>query len=276
MADRSERRVALVTGGGTGLGRAISLRFAEAGMDVAVNYSRSAAEAAETVEAARARGARAEAYRADVAKENQVAAMIEGVVKTFGRLDVVVSNAGVTTFCSFEDLDGVSEADWDSIIGVNVKGAWFCARYAAPHLRARGAGHLVTISSTAGLITFGSSIPYCVSKAALIHLTRCLAKALAPVRGGGDPWLRRPQRVATRPHGRGRGPAGAHPGQRNLLDRAGVRHRRWPHPHPLRGGGQSALSVSCQRVIASRKVATTMTWTAVHQAQRAPTWTIST
>jgi 3-oxoacyl-[acyl-carrier protein] reductase len=180
MADRSERRVALVTGGGTGLGRAISLRFAEAGMDVAVNYSRSAAEAAETVEAARARGARAEAYRADVAKENQVAAMIEGVVKTFGRLDVVVSNAGVTTFCSFEDLDGVSEADWDSIIGVNVKGAWFCARYAAPHLRARGAGHLVTISSTAGLITFGSSIPYCVSKAALIHLTRCLAKALAP------------------------------------------------------------------------------------------------
>ncbi|HZV51125.1 MAG TPA: SDR family oxidoreductase [Candidatus Dormibacteraeota bacterium] len=180
MADRSERRVALVTGGGTGLGRAISLCLAEAGMDVAVNYSRSAAEAAETVEAACALGARAEAYRADVAREDQVAAMIEGVVGAFGRLDVLVSNAGATTFCPFEDLEAVSEADWDAILGVNVKGTWFCARHAAPHLRARGAGHLITISSTAGLITFGSSIPYCVSKAALIHLTRCLARALAP------------------------------------------------------------------------------------------------
>jgi 3-oxoacyl-[acyl-carrier protein] reductase len=180
MADRSERRVALVTGGGTGLGRAISLRFAEAGMDVAVNYSRSATEAAETVEAVSALGVRAEAYRADVAREDQVGAMIEGVVRAFGRLDVLVANAGATTFCAFDDLDGVSEADWDTILGVNVKGAWFCARHAAPHLRAHGAGHLVTISSTAGLITFGSSIPYCVSKAALIHLTRCLAKALAP------------------------------------------------------------------------------------------------
>ena len=168
-----------MTGGATGLGRSIAIAMASAGSHVVINYSRSEIEATEVVKQIQSMGRRAVAVRADVSVESQVAEMIEVVIKEFGRLDFLIANAGTTVFRNLADLEGVSELDWDRIIGVNVKGAWFCAKYAAPYLKRQG-GHIITISSTAGLMAMGSSIPYCVSKAGLIHLTRLLAKALAP------------------------------------------------------------------------------------------------
>lgn len=173
-------RVALVTGGGTGLGQVVSLDLARAGMAVAINYSRSESEAETTRKMAEELGARAMIVKADVASKNQVDAMIQTVVKEFGRLDVVVANAGTTVFCPFEDLEGITEADWDRIMAVNVKGPWLLAKAAAPYLKAHGAGRFVLTTSVAGLRPRGSSLAYSVSKAAAIQLTRGLARALAP------------------------------------------------------------------------------------------------
>ncbi|MGA7987851.1 MAG: SDR family oxidoreductase [Candidatus Dormiibacterota bacterium] len=178
MAESNER-VAIVTGGGTGLGRAMAIALASDGTDVVVNFSRSEGEAAETAAVIREMGRRAKVVRADVAVEAQVASMVREAMNEFGQIDYLIINAGTTVFCDLSNLDGITESDWDRILGVNVKGAWFCAKHAAPHMKERG-GHIVTISSTAGLMTMGSSIPYCVSKAGLLHLTRMLARALAP------------------------------------------------------------------------------------------------
>jgi len=172
-------RVALVTGGGTGLGRAISLAFAAAGADVVVNYSRSEAEARQTAEEVAALGRRGVPIRADVGQSEQVKRLVAETLSTFGRLDVLVCNAASTVYVPMADLEGVSEEDWDRIMALNVKAPWLCARAAAAALReARGA--IVTISSISALRPSGSSMPYVVSKAALVHLTHCLAVALAP------------------------------------------------------------------------------------------------
>lgn len=173
-------KVALVTGGGTGLGREISLTLARAGMDIAVNYSRSAAEAEETAAAIRALGRRASTVQADVSNEDDVNAMVAAVVAQFGRVDVLVANAGTTKFAPMKNLEALNKADWERILGLNIIGTWLCARAVAPHMKRQGAGRIVTISSIAGQVVSGSSMAYAVSKAGLIHLTRCLAIALAP------------------------------------------------------------------------------------------------
>lgn len=173
-------KVAIVTGGGTGLGRAISLLLARHGVHLAVNYSRSEADAVATAQEARAFGVRAIPVRADMAVQHDIYAMAEAVEREFGRIDILIANAATTVFVPMSDLDGVDPETWDRIMNVNVKGPWLCARAVAPAMRRAGGGRIVTISSIAGLNPAGSSMPYCVSKAALIHLTRCLAAALAP------------------------------------------------------------------------------------------------
>ena len=173
-------KAALVTGGGTGIGRAIALLLARHGAAVAVNYSRSDAEAQDTVEAIEKLGGRAIKVCADVADNAAVTAMVAAVVREFGRLDVLVNNAGWTKFTEFKDLDAVDDELWDRTLGVNVKGPFFCARAAAMPMRQAGAGVVVNVSSIAGLLARGSSIPYVVSKAALNTLTRALARTLAP------------------------------------------------------------------------------------------------
>lgn len=173
-------RVALITGGGTGLGREISLELARMGMAVAVNYSRSELDAQKTVEMIHKMGGEAIAVRADVASRSDVENMIQTVIQTFNRLDVVIANAATTVFRDFEDIDGVTEEDWDRIMDVNVKGVWLTAKAAAPYLKAQGNGRIVIVTSLAGIKAIGSSLPYSVSKAAVIHLTRGLAKALGP------------------------------------------------------------------------------------------------
>jgi len=173
-------RVAIVTGGGTGIGRATALRLARSGAKaVVVNYSRSAAEAETTVKDVIALGAEAITHRSDVADESQVKALVASTVDRYGKLDVLVNNAGTTHFIAHADLDALTDAVWNDILGVNLKGTFFCCRAAAAELRKTG-GAIVNIASIAAHRASGSSIAYAVSKAAVVQLTRALALALAP------------------------------------------------------------------------------------------------
>ena len=172
--------VAIVTGGATGIGRAVCLDLARAGAGaVIVNYSRSAAEAESTAAELAAIGTEGLPFKADVADETQVKAMVDHVADHFGRIDVLVNNAGTTRHIPFSDLEAVTDEVWRAILGTNLMGPWYAARAAAPHLK-RARGSIVNIASIAGLRASGSSLPYGVSKAALTQLTRALAVALAP------------------------------------------------------------------------------------------------
>ena len=173
-------RVAIVTGGGTGIGRATALRLARSGAKaVVVNYSRSAAEAETTVKDVIALGAEAITHRSDVADESQVKALVASTVDRYGKLDVLVNNAGTTHFIAHADLDALTDAVWNNILGVNLKGTFFCCRAAAAELKKTG-GAIVNIASIAAHRASGSSIAYAVSKAGVVQLTRSLALALAP------------------------------------------------------------------------------------------------
>lgn len=173
-------KAALVTGGGTGLGKEIALQLAAKGCHVAVNYSRSAEEANETVGELKTRGVDALAVKADVSKKAEVDAMVDAVVREFGGLQVLINNAGTTVFVPMAELEGISEDDWDRVIDVNLKGSWLCARAAAPHMKQAGEGRIVLTTSISGLRAGGSSMVYAVSKAGMQMLSRCLALALAP------------------------------------------------------------------------------------------------
>ena len=175
-----EGRGALITGGGTGVGRATALDLARRGCSVAVNYSRSADEAEQTAADARALGVRALAVQADVADDAQCRSLVATAVAELGRLDALVQSAGVTVFVPHADLDKVQAQDWEHLMAVNVVGAFQCARAARGPLEAAGDGEIVNVSSVAGIAGVGSSIPYCASKAALNNLTLTLARALAP------------------------------------------------------------------------------------------------
>jgi 3-oxoacyl-[acyl-carrier protein] reductase len=177
---RSETKVALVTGGGTGVGRSTSLQLAERGFAVAINYSRSQADADATVAAVKDQGARAIAVACDVSDDAQVHAMIERCREEFGRLDVLVNNAGTTYFVKHTDLAAMTEDKWDRILAVNLKGPFFVSRAALPLMRAGGGGSIVNVASVAGVAGSGSSIAYAASKGGLITMTKSLAKALAP------------------------------------------------------------------------------------------------
>lgn len=176
----TSNRVALITGGGTGVGRATALALARRGYDLAINYSRSAQEAEETAAAARQHGVRAITLACDVADDGQVRQMLARCGQGLGRLDVLVNNAGTTYFVDHRDLEGLTEAMWDRILAVNLKGPYFVTRAAVPLLEASGGGAIVNVASVAGIAGSGSSIAYAASKGGLITMTRSLARALAP------------------------------------------------------------------------------------------------
>jgi 3-oxoacyl-[acyl-carrier protein] reductase len=173
------QKVALVTGSATGVGRACALRFAQLGYAVTVNFSKSEAEAIETAELIEARGVPVLLCKATVADDAQVKQMIAKTAAAFGRLDVLVNNAGMTHFVAHADLDALTDAIWDEIFQVNLKGAFYCIRSAMPLLKA-AKGNVVNVSSVAGLTGMGSSIPYAASKAALNCMTQSLARAFGP------------------------------------------------------------------------------------------------
>jgi 3-oxoacyl-[acyl-carrier protein] reductase len=176
----STRKVALVTGGGTGVGRSATLQLAQRGFDVAINYSRSQDDAERTAGEAGEHGVRAIAIACDVSDDAQVREMIEQCRREFGRLDVVVNNAGTTHFVPHTDLEQMSEDKWDRILAVNLKGPFFVSRAAIPLMKAGGGGAIVNVASVAGVGGSGSSIAYAASKGGLITLTKSLAKAFAP------------------------------------------------------------------------------------------------
>ena len=170
-------KVALVTGAAKRIGRSVALRLASEGADVAVNYRGSKGEAEEVVAEIAAMGRRAAAFRADVAKREDVTAMFAAVEKEFGRLDILVNNAGMFFPAKFEEL---TEEQWDRILDTNLKSQFLCSQAATPMLRRGGHGRIINFASLGGLLAWPAYTHYCVSKAGVIMLTRCLARALAP------------------------------------------------------------------------------------------------
>lgn len=175
-------RVALVTGGAGGIGGAVVRRLARAGLSgVAINYRRSAGEAQALASEIELGGVTAAALQADLQSDEQVRRMMRSVEERFGRLDILINNAGLTHWVKLADLEGLTDAIWDEILDVNVKGSFRCARAAAVML-AQARGMIVNVSSISGVLAPStiSSLAYGTAKAALIYMTKGLAVALAP------------------------------------------------------------------------------------------------
>ncbi|WP_276731141.1 SDR family NAD(P)-dependent oxidoreductase [Bacillus sp. (in: firmicutes)] len=173
-------KIALVTGGGTGIGRAASMELAKRGAIVAVNYSRSQSEAEEAVEMIKKDGGQAFSIQADVSKNSEVRDMVQSIVKIYGTIDVLVNNASITRHIPMDDLEAATEDIWDELYAVNVKGMFFCARAVVPFMKKSKVRAIVNVGSIAGITGAGSSMPYAVSKSAVHGLTKSLAHALAP------------------------------------------------------------------------------------------------
>ncbi|MDB5407359.1 MAG: Short-chain dehydrogenase [Rhodospirillales bacterium] len=174
------RRVALVTGAATGIGRAVAVALAKAGFDVAINYSRSEDAAKETAAQAEALGATTLLYRADVSDEAGVRAMLAAIKDKFGRLDVLVNNAGTTVAVPPKDLEGLSLDDWDRVFNVNCRSVFQVTRAAVPLLKEAEKPSVINTASIVGLRPGPQPLPYAASKAAVVSLTKLLAGALGP------------------------------------------------------------------------------------------------
>jgi len=173
-------RVALVTGGGTGIGRGIAKAFGQQGLKVVVNYSRSREAAEEVVSDIRAAGGTAQAIRASVSEDSEVRAMIDQIAREFGRLDILVNNAGWSTRIPHDKLEDLTDEVWDRTFDTNLRGTFYCVRAAVPMLRKQAGAAIVNIASVAGMTGLGSSMAYAASKGAMITLTKSLARSLAP------------------------------------------------------------------------------------------------
>ncbi len=177
---RLKDRVAVVTGAGTGIGRAIAELFAGEGAAVVVNYARSREAAEEVAREIERRGGCAMAWQADVTREAQVKAMMREVEARWRRLDILVNNAGWSTRIPHHKLEDLTDEIWDRTLDTNLRGAFYCVRAAAPLLKRQEGAAIVNIASAAAFHASGSSIVYAASKAAMVSMTKSLARALAP------------------------------------------------------------------------------------------------
>jgi 3-oxoacyl-[acyl-carrier protein] reductase len=175
----TQRKVAIVTGSATGVGAATALGLARRGWDVLINYTKSEQEAREIESACRQAGADTLLLQGDVADDAACRAMAAAAVDRWKRLDGLVNNAGITTFAGSANWDALDAATFEKIMGVNVIGAFQMVRACAPHLKA-SEGAIVNVSSIAGALGIGSSVPYVASKGALNAMTLHLARVLAP------------------------------------------------------------------------------------------------
>jgi 3-oxoacyl-[acyl-carrier protein] reductase len=171
-------RVALVTGGATGLGREITLRLAAQGATVAFTFLTSESQAGETIRRAGPRSDRVHAFRADVADWPATDALVAEVERTLGPIAILINNAGITAYGS--DPSTVSQGDWERIFAVNLGGAFGSARAVIPAMTKGEGGAIVNVSSIAGITGVGSSLAYVLSKAALVTMTTVLARELGP------------------------------------------------------------------------------------------------
>lgn len=170
-------RVILVTGGARRLGRAIALALAQRGAHVVISYRRSQQDARQTLSDLRRYDAKAVAIRADVSRAHEVRRLIAKIRQRFGRLDVLVNSAAIFIRTPFPTL---TESQWDDAITVNLKGPFLCALYASRLMRRQGAGKIINLADWSGVRPYRDYLPYCVSKAGVIGLTKALAKELAP------------------------------------------------------------------------------------------------
>ncbi|HEX2916178.1 MAG TPA: 3-oxoacyl-[acyl-carrier-protein] reductase [Chloroflexia bacterium] len=172
-----EGKVAVVTGGSRGIGRAAALLLAKRGAKVVINYSKSADEANQAVAEIKAAGGEATVVQADIAQPADAQRLIDETVKTYGRLDILVNNAGVTRDTL---LMRMSENDWDTVLDTNLKGAYLCTKAAMrPLLKAKGGGRIINISSVSGQAGSGGQANYSAAKAGLIGFTKAIAREVA-------------------------------------------------------------------------------------------------
>ena len=173
-------KVAVVTGGNGGLGQRICHALAGAGCHVAVVYAKSKAEAEGVARDLQQHQVSAATFACDVTSREDVARLVDDVMKRFGRLDILINDAAYNKAIPFTDLDALTYEEWTKIIDINLTGPMLLTKAVGPVMKRQGWGRIVNISSVAGLGPTGSSIAYAVSKAGLIHLTKCMAVALAP------------------------------------------------------------------------------------------------
>lgn len=176
----SNKPAALVTGAATGIGRSAAIALAKNGYDVVVNFSRSEDAAKITANEAEAAGARTLLYRADVSDDTRVRAMLAATEKEFGRLDVLINNAGTTVDVEPKNFDDMTVEAWNRVFAVNVLGLFLVTRAATPLLKKSPNGCIVNTCSIAGLRPSAQPLPYAASKAAVANLTKTLANALGP------------------------------------------------------------------------------------------------
>jgi len=176
----SNKPAALVTGAATGIGRSAAIALAKHGYDVVVNYSRSEDAAKFTAREAEAAGARTLLYRADVSDDASVRAMLAAAEKEFGRLDVLINNAGTTADVEPKNFEEMTVDAWNRVFSVNVLGLFLVTRAATPLLKKSPNGCIVNTCSIAGLRPSAQPLPYAASKAAVANLTKTLANALGP------------------------------------------------------------------------------------------------
>lgn len=168
---RLEHKVALITGAGSGIGRAMAFLFAQEGARVIV-ADRDRSGGGDTVAAIHQRGGEALFVQGDVTREADAKRIVEAAVTAYGRLDILVNNAGVELGGTVVD---VTEDDWDRLMAVNLRGVFLCSKYAIPAMQARGAGVILNIASTLGLVGGHDCAAYCASKGAVVALTRAMA-----------------------------------------------------------------------------------------------------
>lgn len=173
--------VALVTGGNGGLGQRICHALAKEGVHIAVMYAQSREQAEDVARDLTSRyQINAAAFACDITDGAAVEALVGKVTGRFGRLDILINDAAYNKSIPFTDLENLTQIEWDKIMAVNLTGPMRLIKAVAPVMKAQGQGRVVNIASVAGLTPTGSSIAYAVSKAGLIHLTRCMAVAMAP------------------------------------------------------------------------------------------------
>ena len=175
MIDLSQR-VAIVTGSGRGIGKTIAMRLAEQGAAVVINDLASSADAPKVVEAIKEKGRQSAFIPGDISVAEQANAMVEQTVSTFGKIDILVNNAGITR----DNLSiRMSDQEWEQVISINLKGAFFCSRAALRHMIRQRWGRLISIASIVGIVGNAGQANYSASKGGLIAMTKTLAQEVA-------------------------------------------------------------------------------------------------
>ncbi len=174
---RLEGKVALITGASRGIGYATAKLMSDAGATVVLNYNRTKAPAEELVDQIRNSGRKALAVKANVADRGEVEAMVETVVREFGRIDILVNNAGIWTY---GEIDTMPDEVWNETMDINLRGVFYCTRAVVPHMKRRGGGRIINLSSTAGQRGEAFHSHYAATKGAIISFTKSLAVELAP------------------------------------------------------------------------------------------------